>query len=352
MDLIEFNKKVKETFPPFNNKHLTGNILNITESYLTEFYRIVSEIDENIYGNIVKENILDKIKIQNENILKSIKYFLAGEIIEYYLSIYDTFFNSNLGLRNIYYKKLPKRIPFFRLRTNTPNKKFKSNEMFHIPFEEVRRTGNQRFSLSGHPALYLGSSTYICWEELSNPSLETCNFSVLSNEEEVTLFDLTPPSKIKRMEDILRYPLIISSSIKFTDNGFPFKPEYIISQAVYFSLLKFNKDLLLEKDVDVKKLDGIIYLSTHISNELLFSDLNLMCNYVFPVKNIEEKGYCEKLKKLFSVSESKSINDLLLKYPQLFIEEKTTYIEEYELSIFKTIEKYICGKTVFKSLIE
>lgn len=349
MDLIEFDKKIKENFPPYKNKHLTGNVLNITENYLNEFYDLVSEIDESIYGNIVKENILSKTKIQNKNILKAIKHFLSGEIIEYYLVIYNTFFNSNLGLRNIYYKKLPQRIPFYRLRTNAPNKKFKSHEMFHIPFEEVRRTGNQRFSLSGHPALYLGSSTYICWEELSNPSLETCNFSVLSNEEEVVLFDLTPPSKINKMEDILRYPLIISSSIKFTDNGFPFKPEYIIPQAIYFSLLKFNKDLIKE-DIDIKKLNGIIYLSTHISHELLFSDLNLMCNYVFPVENISEKGYCERLKVLFSVSESKSINDLWLKHPQLFM-EKTSYTEEYELSIFKTVEKYICGKTVNKSLI-
>lgn len=331
---------------------MSGNILEITENYLSEFYSLVSEIDDYIYGDITKNHILYKIKIQNDSILKAIKHFLAGEIIEYYITIYDTFFNSNLGLRNIYYKKFPEKIPFFRLRTNSPNKKFKNHEMFHIPFEEVRRTRNQRFSLSGHPSLYLGSSTYICWEELSNPSLETCNFSVLRNEEEVVLFDLTPPSEIKKMEDILRYPLIISSSIKFTDNGFTFKPEYIIPQAIYFSLLKFNKDLLAkEKEVNINKLDGIIYLSTHISHELLFSDLDLMCNYVFPVENIAERGYCERLKKLFSISEPKSINDLWLKFPHLFL-EKTTYQEEYELSIFNTIEKYICGKTVFRSLID
>ncbi|MGN7709367.1 hypothetical protein [Chryseobacterium sp. 22543] len=248
---------------------------------------------------------------------------------------------------------IPSRQRFFRLRTNIPNKKFKNNEMFHIPFEEIRRTGNQRFSLSGHPALYLGNSSYICWEELSNPSLETCNFSVLRNNEEVTLFDLTPPLEITKFEDILRYPLIISSSIKFTDNTFTFKPEYIIPQATYFSLLKFNKDLLAKKvNINyINKLDGIIYLSTHISQELLFSDLNLMYNYVLPVENIVEKGYCERLKKLFSISEPKSINDLWLKFPHLFL-EKTNYKEEYELSIFNTIEKYICGQTVPKSLID
>ncbi|MGN7709366.1 hypothetical protein [Chryseobacterium sp. 22543] len=57
MDLIEFNKRVKETFPPFKNKHLSGSILKITEDYLNEFYSLVAEIDENIYRHEVKEYI-------------------------------------------------------------------------------------------------------------------------------------------------------------------------------------------------------------------------------------------------------------------------------------------------------
>ena len=83
----------------------------------------------------------------------------------------------------------------------------------------------------------------------------------------------------------------------------------------------------------------------------MFSDLNLMHNFVFPVERIRENGYCENLKQLFSVSESKSINDLWLKFPHLFVDIQTfsNYQDEYELSIFKTIEKYICGKTVKKS---
>lgn len=352
MTIQELNSEIKLNFPPYKSKLQTGNIKNVTKKYLDDFYNLISKVDENFLdGN--KEFYLQKIQLQSINIIKSIDHFLHGEIIEYYLTIYDTFFNSNLGVKNIYYKKWPAKVPFYRLRTNQPNKKFKNFEMFHIPFEEVRRTSNQRFSLSGHPALYLGSSTFICWQELMNPTLENCNFSVFRNEFEMNLFDLTPPT-ILRAEDILRFPLIISTSIKLDNNGYAFKPEYIIPQALYFSLLRFNKIDLIKEQSEVKKIDGLVYLSTHISNDLLFEDLNLMHNFVFPVDQVFEKGYCENLKKLFTVSEAKSVNDIWLKFPQLFFDFQSlsTYQEEYELSIFKIIEKYICGKTVIKSHIE
>lgn len=352
MNIEELNREIETNFPPYRNKITTGNIKNITKQYLDEFYILISKFEDNFWDKKEKVSILKKLEIQNINILKSIDYFLSGDIIDYYLIIYNTYFNSNIGYKNIYYKTWPSKQRFYRLRTNLPNKKFKNFEMFHIPFEEIRRTGNQRFSLSGHPALYLGSSTFVCWEELSNPTLENCNFSVLGNENKLNLFDLIPP-KITKPEDVLRYPLIISSSIKLGNNEYSFKPEYIIPQALYFSMIKFNRDDLIKEKKEIEKLDGIVYLSTHISNDLLFDDLNLMHNFVFPVDRINENGYCDRLKKLFLISESKSVNDLWLKYPQLFVnmEMFSSYKDEYELSIFHTIEKYLNGKKVTKSFI-
>lgn len=351
MDYPEFNEKIKNSFPPFVNKKVSGNIRGITKSYLDEFSELVSNITDLNFDQYSKSCTLAFLEIQKDSIIKAIDHYLAGEIIEYYAEIYSAYFDGSFLKKQIFYKTIPPRSPFYRLRINKQNRSYKNHEMFHIPFEEIHRTGNQRFSLSGHPALYLGTSAFVCWEELSNPPLDNCNFSTFSNQRALNIFDLTPPV-VKKAADILRFPLIIASSIRLNNDGFNFKPQYIIPQALYFSLIKFNRtDLKKEATVPINKIDGILYLSAHIADELLFNDLDLLCNFVFPVEQVCENGHCENLKNLFIVSDGKSINDLWLKFPSLFINDET-YEEEYDLSVFRTIEKYICGKTVKKSYID
>jgi hypothetical protein len=46
-------------------------------------------------------------------------------------------------------------------------------DIFHVPFEKRRLVGNQRYSITGLPCLYLGSSLWICWEELGRPPLNS-----------------------------------------------------------------------------------------------------------------------------------------------------------------------------------
>lgn len=351
MDFLEFNKQIKNSFPPFVNNKRSGNIRNITKSYLDDFSDLVLNITDVNFDYYTKSHTLTFLQIQRDSIIKAIDHYLAGEIIEYYTEIYNAYFDGSFLQKQIFFKTIKPKSPFYRLRINNPNRSYKNHEMFHIPFEEIHRTGNQRFSLSGHPALYLGTSSFVCWEELSKPSLENCNFSSFSNQKALNILDLTPPI-VKNAMDILRFPLIVASSIRLNNDGFNFKPQYIIPQALYFSLIKFNRTVLKEEyTAPIDKIDGIMYMSTHIADELLFDDPNLLCNCVFPVEHVSEKGYCENLKQLFVISEGKSINDLWLKFPSLFINNETDS-EEYEFSVFRTIEKYICGRTVKKSFID
>jgi|GEM_PF-1875950 len=352
----QLNIVIKENFPPYVNKYKFGNIKNITERYLNDFVNEIKKLDDNCFLELKKDIILSKLDFQNNRILKAIDFFLAGELIEYYTLIYDTYFNSKTELKHIYYKTIPKHSPFYRLRENQPNKYFKYNEMFHIPFEEIRRTGNQRFSLSGFPSLYLGNSTYICWEELSRPSMEKSNFSVFRNERDVHMFDITPPFEVLNERDLLRFPLGIASSIKFTDSQFPFKSEYLIPQAIFYSLMRFNK-LDVKENKNIHKLDGIMYMSTLVSEELLFSDPNQMFNYVFPVSNILDDGFCTDLKGLFIISQPKTLNEISLKYPQLFFNinldsDSEIRIDDYNLSSFYIIEEFLKGRTVKKYIVE
>jgi len=64
--------------------------------------------------------------------------------------------------------------PLYRLRadrTISVDKRPSRKDIFHVPFQNRHRVGNQRYSIAGLPCLYLGSSIWICWEELNRPEL-------------------------------------------------------------------------------------------------------------------------------------------------------------------------------------
>ncbi len=44
-------------------------------------------------------------------------------------------------------------------------------DMFHIPFHLRHLVGTQRYSIAGLPCLYLGTSIYVCWQEMGKPDL-------------------------------------------------------------------------------------------------------------------------------------------------------------------------------------
>ena len=76
-----------------------------------------------------------------------------------------------------FYISIAKDTPFFRALANETRFLYKKEEMFHIPFNKRYLVGNQRFSISGLPCLYLGGSPYVCWEELGRPDFQKCNHS-------------------------------------------------------------------------------------------------------------------------------------------------------------------------------
>lgn len=353
MNFDELIQAYKLKLPPFNNFKGETDIRLRTENHIQDFIHLVNEVDENsfILLGAEKSIILNQLQIQNNKITKAIDSFLNGDIIECYNIIFQTYFDINDGIKNLFYKPLPARVPFYRMRVNNTNQLFSEKEMFHIPFELIHKTNNQRFSLSGYPCLYLGNSSYICWEELNKPNLNNCNFSILGNEEALNFFDLTPPNIIKNQFDILRFPLIIASSIKCSPQKSTFKPEYIIPQAILHSLIRFNKVDFKSFTKTINHIDGIIYLSPLISNGLMFDDLNHMHNYVIPTINKSASGYCKRLSQLFIISEGQSINNLWLRFPQIFADIDEDVNDKYNLSVFNIIEKYLKSKNVKKSFI-
>lgn len=160
--------------------------------------------------------------------------------------------------------------------------------MFHIPFDKRYLVGNQRFSISGLPCLYLGGSPYVCWEELGRPDYQKCNHSGFKTKEEVYVYDFCLPKELKSLFDVRRAALILACSIP-ADAKHVFKDEYIIPQCILQAIIEkhynngewFNEDYIY----------GIRYYSTHYLkgemdmfafNENDDEAMSKLVNYIFP----------------------------------------------------------------------
>jgi hypothetical protein len=189
----------------------------------------------------------------------------------------------------------------------------KKKDIFHVPFEKRHLVSNQRYSIAGLPCLYLGSSTWICWEELDRPELNDCIFSKFKFAEKTKILDFQlPPANAWRfytyvqarsrssqqppqigelqaryneafvISHILYWPLIAASSIRVDSRVGAFFPQYIVPQ------------LLLQWVTKERKVDGIRYFSTRTPTQMN-SQVNI--NYVFPTREIKHSGRCSTLRR-------------------------------------------------------
>ncbi|MPQ31242.1 hypothetical protein E4V42_07300 [Clostridium estertheticum] len=174
----------------------------------------------------------------------------------------------------------------------------------------------QRYSIPGLPSIYLGSSVYVCWEELDRPDkdeMQECKLLTKTNNYKILDFAFRP----SKIAEIIRYeldvfnpdesdsrtiylnnvlssrvtlwPLIAACSIMVSDKNDSFKPEYIIPQL----LLQWVR---LKPDYK-----GIRYFSVMVD----YSIQDYLCiNYVFPAITYKQAGLCSNLMEMFKISET------------------------------------------------
>ena len=277
------------------------------KNYLT-FYKknLVQHIDRKVPFDSQRTNVVvSKIEKFNDSINKTIELFYEGKILEA-----TTTFNESLD--EILFddvqliSEIPAKNDFYRSRSNG-NRHYSKADLFHIKFELRHIVSTNRYSVPGFPALYLGDTTYICWEEFNRHKLRDLWFSRISNTRNLKII------LIQRIDDFLRelklinpdlqltfllrylitFPLTLSCSIKVKHPNGNFKPEYIIPQ------------MLLQYISKKEEIDGIKFMSTKVDYERLH-DVEAY-NYVFPVKTIHKKGFCDKLTKVFHLTEPTSL---------------------------------------------
>ncbi len=163
--------------------------------------------------------------------------------------------------------------------------------------------------------MYLGSSLYVCWEELGRPEFNSLQISRFQIEPKTRLAIVDFGIRLQRIhqnlvepsngfnyskefyDDIdkdyiskaICWPILFACSIKVREPNAVFKPEYIIPQ------------LILEWVTTERGYEGIRYFSLVLPNYRL--DDELFFNYVFPVRTRPSKGLCSYLVNLFKMTE-------------------------------------------------
>lgn len=311
-EAISFYKEICDGFISLRKTGINSICNDITNRivdtvYLNMLYADINEfnIDE------CKSNV---ITIRN-CILKANELFLNGLIGDCYAKIYDLLFNlftpNKLGVEY----SLPKGVSLFRMRKMETQHLLRETEMNHIPFNLRGLIKNQRFSLSGFPCLYLGSSTYLCWEELNRPDFGLANVAAFRNKRKLKLLDLRFPKELVEESDYYRLILAICCSIKSSSPNDTFKSDYIIPQAILHSLIKYNHDV--SEEHNNLRYDGIIYTSSHYwSDDKLWKDVALYTNIVIPtsgksddqIKELTGVDLCHMVYDLFDISNPCSWN--------------------------------------------
>jgi len=279
-----------------------GNFSDYLFSYLDDYKQGVFEL-----GGMSNEEF-DKLEGVIEGIKKAVDEYYQGQPAKAYSSIEKGLrlitdeMNSHLESLNA--DKL------YRLRTceDGNSNEYSREEMFHIPFHLRTLVATQRYSIPGLPSIYLGSSAYVCWEELGRPNFSNLKISMYRKTSDLRIIDFgIPPSQIvdygrnqdaiqregidKMLKEINIYliiwPLIAACSVKVKEKKHTFKPEYILPQLV----LQY---------VTTNEYDGIRYLS--VNNSFQQTDYRLLHNYVFPAKTTLSNGHCTELKKCFQLT--------------------------------------------------
>lgn len=277
-----------------------------------------------------------------DTVFNAYKLSLAGRREEALALLYSFYFSK--GLIEQFIEDVDKDTKFYRLRPSDYYRLFSEEEMFHLPFDKCQKTSNYRFSISGLPILYFGSSMYGCWLEANQPDIEKANVALfkIDSETRVKCLPLIMPQKRDKVtiERIKLLPLILASTMKVQQPKEPFRPEYVLPQLLTECVLKYNA----EQKVD--HILGIKYLSTKrnsVGNYYSGERYNYLYeNYAFPPIEHNFYGVCPKLSKCFSLIRISSIfQDTHVRPQMIELKDKKEPRDEYQNSSFRKLERWL-----------
>jgi hypothetical protein len=324
LPISAFHEGKQQTFDQFLSEVFRKYVLLVRTLDDHEYLAICSEVQSSL-GQI--ESLCNQITLAVDHYLRGYPSQAYGEIekaldllnvdklitpltgfVPGHPSMNDDFLNSIL--HPPLYRMRPQKI---EAASGTLSRK----ELFHVPFEIRHRVQNQRYSIAGLPCLYLGSSTWICWEELGRPDLDRVfvsrfriveetkvldfqfppptawvAFQYALNESINQLYPTTAAELRSRYNDgfiaayIAFWPLIAACSVGRGSRDGAFYPQYIVPQ------------LLLQWVTKARRVDGIRYFSTRTRPG---ADPHTNC--AFPAREIAASGRCSYLRRKFHLTD-------------------------------------------------
>jgi hypothetical protein len=297
-NIADYNELVSVLSHPVNNipvvcsgdEYYPQYVLKKTDEWIKYYNDFIKPAINQLSPDSVegKEDLTMKLNTQKEGIFKTLNLYFEGKVLEAtkaFNKILDEAFYSLLKPVDI----IKTGRNFYRARISE-QREFSSVDLFHVPFEERFKIATNRYSIPGLPALYLGGSTYVCWEEFNRYNFRDLYFARLCSKKDLEVIrilrieDLLKEIKNKEPKDAITYlwryliifPITIACCVTVNNKYGKFKPEYIIPQ------------LLLQYVAENKEFNGIMYPSTKVDYSKL---TNVPAyNYVFPVKTNLIKG--------------------------------------------------------------
>lgn len=258
-------------------------------------------------------------------------------------------------------------------------------DMYHIPFNKRYLIGNQRYSLTGQPMIYLGNSVIDIVEELEVEPKELINLNVstFQIENELRVYDLRnniyrdinenyadgvliENIDIKTYFDKSKfYRNLLSSMCSFErrkeHKGFSFCEEYVLPQILaqtlkhkgfdgiaYFSTkkfksVKFNSDNKKLESIRTKYKENIAmftnFTAEHVYDRDLYNKMTISKPIdINKVEEIDLKMLEYIIEKIDKTGDQKQISQASLIFSKLKREFEDCYVEEkkyYETSIGK-----------------
>lgn len=303
MNIEDFKREIDAMFPCKWIEDFLQDIKNVFAKYID----IVSCLDG------VDTTVLDNTKYLCDSLIDVVNLYYDGRKGEAFM-LFSTILNGNTEREGLFSSigcidVNPKEF-YYRARERKIGVDFSIQDMFHIPLNKRGIVSTQRYSSPGYPCLYLGNSVYSCWEEMRRPVFNNLMFSAYKVKYPFKVFDMRVPSDSDYTSEALaqtikRIPLMLACSFIVKNTSDVFKPEYIIPQMLVETIISNNRKITQHEKsaIDPDVIWGVIYTSTHISNDFPYGKQFLQ-NIVLPVIESDNPStYCYCLASLFDISQ-------------------------------------------------
>ena len=277
------------------------------EEYIKDLKAALKPEDNPLYGERMCEMISEQIKNIEQNskmLIEVLELYNNGKIVPASQKAFEVFNNMKPILIKRYFG-LFRYENYYRIRVINETNTFplERKEMFHIPSHKNYLVGTERYSMPGHPCLYLASQSVLAYYECGKPEkFAISKFDIPQCEENYMKFidfsEALLPLKysfiswfinekdkekvrLYLLKHICIYPLRAACSLVAEHAGSKFVEEYIMPQ------------LLLQWVVNDEDIAGIRYESCKSSDEVKRLGGH---NLVLVTRHFDKEGYDEKLR--------------------------------------------------------